>query len=135
MESLYSKEVMKHFMNPKNMGEIENADAIGQVGNPRCGDVLKIYLKIKGNRIEDIKFQTLGCPAAIATSDALCDLAKGKTLEEAKRIDNQSIIEKLKGLPKLKLHCSVLGSNALKKAIEDYEKNSKTKNEKPDKRA
>ena len=120
MNSLYSKEVMKHFMNPKYMGEMENPDAVGEVGNPRCGDVLRIYLKIEKNRIKDVKFQTLGCPAAIATSDALCELVKGKTLEQAKKITNESIIKKLNGLPKLKIHCSVLGSQALRKAIEDY---------------
>ncbi len=117
----YTKEVLKRFTNPKNFGEIKDADGVGQVGNPVCGDIMKIYFKIKDNKIKDIKFQTFGCVSAIASSDALCELAKGKTIEEAKKITNQKIIEKLKGLPAIKVHCSVLGANGLKKAILDYE--------------
>jgi len=117
----YNKEVLKRFTDPKNFGEIENPDGVGQVGNPKCGDIMKIYFKIKDNKIDDVKFQTFGCVSAIAASDALCELAKGKTLEEAKKITNQEIIEKLKGLPSIKVHCSVLGAEGLKKAILNYE--------------
>ncbi len=117
----YSKEVLKRFTNPRNFGEIKNPDGVGQVGNPQCGDIMKIYFKIKYNKIKDIKFQTFGCVSAIASSDALCEIAKGKTIEEAKKITNQSIINKLKGLPSIKVHCSVLGASGLKKAILDYE--------------
>jgi len=121
----YSKEVMKRFTNPRHFGEIKNADGIGQVGNPQCGDVMKIYFKIKDNKIKDIKFQTFGCVSAIAASDALCELAKGKTIEEAKKINNKEIIDKLKGLPSIKVHCSVLGASGLKKAILNYEEKIK----------
>ncbi|MEM0465693.1 MAG: iron-sulfur cluster assembly scaffold protein [Candidatus Pacearchaeota archaeon] len=120
--NLYSKEVLKRFTNPKHFGEIKNPDGIGQVGNPVCGDIMKVYLKVKKNKIIDIKFQTFGCVSAIAASDALCELAKGKTIEEAKKITNRSIIEKLNGLPDIKIHCSVLGAQGLKKAILDFEK-------------
>lgn len=123
---VYTKEVMKHFTNPKNYGEIKNADGVGKVGNPRCGDVMKIYLKLnEKEKIKDIKFQTFGCIAAIAASDVLCELAKGKTIEQAKEITNKDILKKLKGLPMIKLHCSVLGQDALKAAIEDYEDKSR----------
>jgi nitrogen fixation protein NifU and related proteins len=117
----YNKEVLKRFTNPKHFGEIKNPDGVGQVGNPRCGDIMKVYLKVKGNVIKDIKFQTFGCVSAIAASDALCSLAKGKTIDEAKNITNNSIVEKLNGLPAIKLHCSVLGAEGLKKAIDNYE--------------
>ena len=120
----YNKEVMKRFLHPKNSGEIKNPDAVGRINNDSCGDLMEVYLKInrKNKRIEDIKFQTLGCAAAIASSDVLCELAKGKTLNEAKKIDNKKIIKRLHGLPNIKLHCSVLGAKTLRKAIEDYEK-------------
>jgi len=119
----YNKEVMKHFLKPKNAGKIENPDAVGRINNDACGDLMEVYLKIdkKDNKIENIKFQTLGCAAAIASSDVLCDLAKGKTLNEAKKINNNMIIKKLHGLPIIKLHCSVLGANTLRKAIDNYE--------------
>jgi len=117
----YNKEVLKRFTDPKNFGEIPDADGVGQVGNPKCGDIMKIYFKIKDNKINDVKFQTFGCVSAIAASDALCELAKGKTLEEAKKITNKEIIDKLKGLPSIKVHCSVLGAEGLKKAIMNYE--------------
>lgn len=122
--STYNKEVMKHFTKPKNMGEIKKPDGVGDVGNMKCGDRMVVYLKIdkKANRISNIKFQTFGCVAAIAASDVLCDLAKGKTIEQAKKINNPDIIDRLGGLPNIKLHCSVLGSEALHKAISDYEK-------------
>jgi len=120
----YNKEVMKHFLKPKFSGEIADADAVGETMNDNCGDMMKIFLKIdkKNNKIKDIKFQTMGCAAAIASSDALCELAKGKNLVEAGKIDNKEIIKKLKGLPTIKLHCSVLGTSTLKKAIWNYEK-------------
>jgi nitrogen fixation NifU-like protein len=117
----YTKEVLKRFTNPKHFGEIKNPDGVGQVGNPSCGDIMKIYLKIKDKKIKDIKFQTFGCVSAIASSDALCELAKGKTIEQARKISNQAIVDKLEGLPSVKIHCSVLGANGLKKAILDYE--------------
>ncbi|MEK6936241.1 MAG: iron-sulfur cluster assembly scaffold protein [Nanoarchaeota archaeon] len=128
---VYSKEVMRHFLKPKNSGKIENPDAIGRINNNMCGDLMEIYLRIKKNKIKDIKFQTLGCGAAIASSDVLCELAKGKTLNEAKKITNKQIIKKLRGLPSIKLHCSVLGAITLKDAIEKYEikeNNSQKKN-------
>lgn len=117
----YSKEVLKRFTNPKHFGEIKTPDGVGQVGNPTCGDIMKVYLKVKKEKIVDIKFQTFGCVSAIAASDALCELAKGKTIEQAKTITNKAIIEKLDGLPDIKIHCSVLGAQGLKKAILDYE--------------
>ncbi len=123
----YNKEVMEHFLKPKNSGRIENPDVVGRINNDMCGDVMEISLKIKDNKIKDIKFQTMGCAAAIASSDVLCELAKGKTLDEAKKIDREMIIKTLKGLPSIKLHCSVLGERTLKKAIEDYEGKDRSK--------
>jgi len=117
----YSKEVMKRFTNPKHYGEIKNPDGVGEVGNPQCGDIMKVFLKVEKNKLKDVKFQTFGCVSAIAASDALCELAKGKTIEEAKKITNNAIVDKLEGLPAIKVHCSVLGANGLKKAILDYE--------------
>jgi nitrogen fixation protein NifU and related proteins len=117
----YSKEVLKRFTDPQHFGDIKDADGVGQVGNPQCGDIMKIYFKIKDDKIADIKFQTFGCVSAIASSDALCEIAKGKTIEEAKKINNKQIVDKLKGLPSIKVHCSVLGASGLKKAILDYE--------------
>jgi nitrogen fixation protein NifU and related proteins len=120
---MYSKKIIKRFENPKFVGEMKNPDAVGEVGNISCGDIMRIYLKIEKGKIKDIKFKTYGCMAAIASSDALCELAKGKTLEDVKKISYKDIIEKLGGdMPKIKIHCSVLGTKALKKAIEDYEK-------------
>lgn len=123
--SLYTQKVMEHFMNPHNMGEIKDADAIGEAGNAVCGDVMHLYLKVKDNRIKDIKFKTLGCAAAIATSSMVTDLAKGKTLEEALKITNKQVAEELGGLPAVKMHCSVLAQQALKNAIENYWKKQK----------
>lgn len=117
----YNKEVMKRFMKPKNMGEIQNPDAVGEVGNMKCGDIMRVTLKIRDDKIKDIKFKTFGCVAAIAASDVLCDIAKGKTIEDAKKITNKEITEKLGGLPNIKLHCSVLGAGALEKAINNFE--------------
>jgi nitrogen fixation NifU-like protein len=118
----YSEKVREIFKNPKNMGEMKNPDAIGEIGNPRCGDVMKVYLKIKDNKIKDIRFQTMGCVAAIATSSITTEIAKGKTLEEAKKITNQDVAKSLGGLPPIKMHCSNLAADALRKAIKDYEK-------------
>lgn len=122
MSSMYSNKVMEHFKNPKNMGEIEDADAVGEVGNPQCGDVMRVYIKVEKGKIQDIKFQTLGCIAAIATSSMVTELAKGKKLEDAKKITNKDVAESLGSLPPIKMHCSNLAANALKKAIENYEK-------------
>ena len=126
----YTKRVMRHFLKPKNVGEIKNADAIGKLENDACGDIMYVYIKvgkkkIKGREkevIKDIKFQTLGCPAAIAASDVLCDLVRGETLDEAEKIKETQITERLGGLPVIKLHCSVLGARTLKKAIDDYKR-------------
>lgn len=119
---LYSKQVLDHFQNPRNQGRIKNPDASGQVGNPVCGDIMKIYLKIdkKLNKIKDIKFETLGCGAAIACSSIVTQVAKGKTLNNALKIDKDIILKKLGGLPTQKVHCSMLGIEALHKAIKDY---------------
>ncbi len=119
---MYSKEVIKHFQKPCNMGKLENPDAVGEVGNPVCGDMMTLYLKIKGNVIVDIGFETLGCVAAIATSSMVTEMAKGKTLEEAKKITIQDVADALGSLPPIKMHCSDLAVKALKKAIESYEK-------------
>ena len=132
--SVYSEKVIEHFKNPKNMGEMKNPDAVGKVGNPVCGDVLWVYLKIEKKKIKgkeeeyikDIKFQTFGCIAAIAVSSVLTEMVKGKTLEEAKKLNNNEIVKKLGGLPPIKYHCSLLGAEALHKAIEDYEKKLKS---------
>jgi nitrogen fixation protein NifU and related proteins len=126
MNLTYTKEVLKHLRSPKNMGEIKNADGVGTVGNHVCGDIMKIYIKVdkKNNGeeiLKDIKFQTLGCGAAIATSSALTTLVKGKTLEDALKIDKNMIIKALGGLPQSKIHCSVLADEALKKAIKNYQ--------------
>ena len=118
----YSDKVMDHFMNPRNMGEIEDADAVGEVGNPACGDVMKLYLKIVDNKIVDAKFKTFGCGAAIASSSITTELIKGKTVEEALKLSNEAVAEALGGLPPAKRHCSVLAEDALKIAIEDYKK-------------
>ena len=118
---MYSKTVMDHFRSPRNVGVMEDADGIGEVGNPLCGDMMTIYLKIEDEQIEDIKFQTFGCGAAIAVSSMLTEMAKGKSLEEAKRISNKDVAKALEGLPKNKLHCSNLGADALHMAIKDYE--------------
>ncbi|MDK2926197.1 MAG: nitrogen fixation protein NifU [Bacillota bacterium] len=119
---MYNEKVMDHFMHPRNVGEIENPDGVGQVGNPVCGDIMKIFLRIKDGRIEDIKFKTFGCGAAIATSSMVTELVKGKTLDEAMAISNKVVAEALGGLPPQKLHCSNLAADALHAAIEDYKR-------------
>ena len=117
---MYSKKVMDHFKNPKNVGEIEDADGVGKVGNPRCGDMMYIYIKVKDNKIVDIKFKTFGCVAAIATTSILTEIAKGKTIEEAEKLTKEDVADSLDGLPPIKMHCSNLAADALKAAIEDY---------------
>ena len=118
---MYNKTVMDHFRNPRNVGVIEDANGVGEVGNPLCGDMMTIYLKVHDGRIDDIKFQTFGCGSAIAVSSMLTEIAKGKSIEEAKRITNKDVADALEGLPKNKLHCSNLGADALQMAIKDYE--------------
>jgi len=122
IDQLYSKKVLEHFRNPRNMGEIKDADGTATVGNPVCGDIMRLFIKVKDNKIADIKFQTLGCGAAIASSSMLTTMVKGKPLDEAGKITKQAIAEALGGLPPVKIHCSVLAADALKKAIEDYRK-------------
>ncbi|MGV8084326.1 MAG: Fe-S cluster assembly scaffold protein NifU [Coriobacteriia bacterium] len=116
----YSEKVMEHFSNPRNVGVIENADGVGEVGNPVCGDVMKITIKVNDDRIDDVKFQTLGCGAAIATSSMVTEMAKGKTLEEAVAITKNEVADLLGGLPPVKMHCSILATDGLKVAVDDY---------------
>jgi len=118
---MYNEKVMDHFTNPRNVGEIPDADGIGEVGNPVCGDMMKIYIKVKDNVIVDIKFKTFGCGAAIATSSMVTEMVKGKTIEEAMKITNKAVAEALGGLPPIKMHCSNLAADALHAAIKDYE--------------
>jgi nitrogen fixation NifU-like protein len=117
---MYSEKVMDHFKNPRNMGEIPDADGVGTVGNPVCGDLMTIYIKVKDNRLEDIKFKTFGCGAAIATSSMITELARGKTLEEALKISRGDVADNLGGLPPVKMHCSNLAADGLHAAIQDY---------------
>ena len=117
---IYSEKVMDHFMNPRNVGEIEDANGIGEVGNAQCGDIMKMYLKINGNTIEDVKFKTFGCGAAIATSSMATELIKGKTIDDALKLTNKAVMEALDGLPPVKVHCSVLAEQAIKSALSDY---------------
>ena len=125
--ALYSEKVMDHFRNPRNVGVIEDADGIGEVGNAKCGDIMKMYLKIEDEIIKDVKFETFGCGSAIASSSMATELIKGKPLSEALELTNKAVAEALDGLPDYKMHCSVLAEEAIKNAIEDYEKK---KNEK-----
>ena len=117
---MYSEKVMDHFSNPRNVGEIENADGVGTVGNAKCGDIMRIYLKVEDGVITDCKFKTFGCGAAIATSSMATEMVKGKTLEEALKLTNKAVAEALDGLPPVKMHCSVLAEEAIKAAIDDY---------------
>lgn len=119
---MYSEKVVEHYTNPRNVGEIENASCVGEVGNPICGDVMKIYLKIEDEIIKDVKFKTYGCGAAIAASSITTEIVKGKTVREALKITNEQVVEELGGLPPIKLHCSVLAEEAIKTAIADYYK-------------
>ena len=118
--ALYSEKVMEHFLNPRNVGVIEDADAVGEVGNARCGDIMKMYLKIENDVIEDVKFETFGCASAIASSSMATELIKGKPVSEAMELTNKAVAEALDGLPAHKLHCSVLAEEAIKKALENY---------------
>ena len=118
--ALYSDKVMDHFKNPRNVGEIPDADGVGEVGNAKCGDIMKMYLKIKDNVIEDVKFETFGCGSAIASSSMATEMIKGKTIEEALAVSNKEVVEALDGLPAHKLHCSVLAEEAIKTAVKDY---------------
>ena len=127
--TMYSEKVMDHFRNPRNVGEMENPDGIGHVGNPTCGDIMEIYIKVKDNIITDVKFKTFGCGAAIATSSMATEMVKGKTLEEALEVSNRAVAEALDGLPPVKMHCSVLAEQALKLAIDDYRSRQKAKAE------
>lgn len=122
MKNFYSEKVLEHFKNPQNMGEIKDADGVATVGNPVCGDIMRLFIKVKDNKLEDVKFQTLGCAAAIASSSMLTVMAKGKTLAEVEKISREDVARELDGLPPAKIHCSVLAADALKKAIEDYRK-------------
>jgi len=125
---MYTEKVMEHFRNPRNMGEIPNADGVGTVGNPVCGDLMTIYIKVNDNRIEDIKFKTFGCGAAIATSSMITELAKGKTLDEAMKITRGNVADSLGGLPPIKMHCSNLAADGLHAAIQDYLKKKESQN-------
>lgn len=118
--ALYSDIVMDHFMHPRNVGEIENPDGVGQVGNAKCGDIMKMYLKIRDNVIQDVKFETFGCGSAIASSSMATELIKGKTIEEALAVTNKQVVDALGGLPAYKLHCSVLAEESIKAAVKDY---------------
>ena len=116
----YSEKVMEHFANPRNVGEIPDADGVGEVGNPKCGDIMRMYIKVTGNVISDVKFKTFGCGAAIATSSMATEIVKGKTIEEALKLTNKAVMEALDGLPAVKVHCSVLAEQAIKSAVSDY---------------
>jgi len=127
---MYSEKVMDHFMNPRNVGEIEDADGVGQVGNPKCGDIMKMYLKIEDGIIVDAKFKTFGCAAAVATSSIATELIKGKTVDEALKLTNKVVAESLDGLPPVKMHCSNLAEEAVRAAIENYKKRLQGSSEK-----
>jgi len=117
---MYSEKMMEHFVNPRNVGEIVNPDGVGQVGNAKCGDIMKMFIKVEDDRIVDVKFKTFGCGAAIASSSMATEIIKGKTLDEALKLSNKAVAEALGGLPAVKMHCSVLAEEAIKGAIEDY---------------
>lgn len=117
---IYSKKVLDHFTNPRNVGELPDANAIGEMGNAKCGDIMKIYMKIENNIIEDVSFKTFGCGAAIATSSMATELIKGKSVDEALKLTNKAVVEALDGLPPVKIHCSVLAEQAIKAALADY---------------
>ncbi|NLI60539.1 MAG: Fe-S cluster assembly scaffold protein NifU [Clostridiales bacterium] len=124
---MYSDKVMDHFMNPRNVGEMESPDGVGEVGNAKCGDIMRVSIKVENGIIVDVKFKTFGCGAAIATSSMATELVKGKTIDEALKITNQAVTQALGGLPPLKMHCSVLAEEAIQKAIQDYKDKQKTK--------
>ena len=120
MTSFYSEKVMDHFTNPRNVGEIPDADGVGEIGNAKCGDIMKMYIKVKDGRIADVKFKTFGCGSAIATSSIATEMIMGQTLEDALKLSNKAVVEALDGLPAHKIHCSVLAEQAIKAAIADY---------------
>jgi nitrogen fixation NifU-like protein len=128
---MYSEKVMDHFRNPRNMGEIPDADGVGTVGNPVCGDLMTIYIKVKDGRLEDIKFKTFGCGAAIATSSMITELARGKTIDEGLKSTRQDVADALDGLPPIKMHCSNLAAEGLHAAIDDYLRKKKTQAQQP----
>ncbi|MBP3265360.1 MAG: Fe-S cluster assembly scaffold protein NifU [Clostridiales bacterium] len=125
--ALYSEKVMDHFRNPRNVGVLEDANGVGTVGNAKCGDIMKMYLKIENDIVEDVKFETFGCGSAIASSSMATELIKGKPVEEARKLTNQAVAEALDGLPDYKMHCSVLAQEAIEAALKDYEENGKDK--------
>ncbi len=125
--ALYSEKVMDHFRNPRNVGVIEDADGVGEVGNAKCGDIMKMYLKIKDGIIEDVKFETFGCASAVASSSMATELIKGKPVNEAMKLTNKAVAEALDGLPDYKMHCSVLAEEAIRKALDDYYEKEKEK--------
>ena len=125
--ALYSEKVMDHFRNPRNVGVLEDANGVGTVGNAKCGDIMKMYLKIETDIVEDVKFETFGCDSAIASSSMATELIKGKPVEEARKLTNQAVAEALDGLPDYKMHCSVLAQEAIEAALKDYEENGKAK--------
>ena len=127
--ALYSEKVMDHFLHPRNVGVIEDANAIGEVGNAKCGDIMKMYLKIKDDVVEDVKFETFGCGSAIASSSMATEMIKGKPLSEVRTLTNKAVTEALDGLPAHKIHCSVLAEEAIKSALEDYENRKNTDNQ------
>jgi len=127
MANMYTETVMEHFRNPRNMGEMENPDGVGEVGNAACGDIMRVQIKVKDGRIEDIRFQTFGCVAAVATSSMITELAKGKTLDEALKLTRADVAEQLGGLPIIKMHCSNLAADALHAAVNDYTGKTKSK--------
>ncbi len=122
---MYTEKVMDHFTNPRNVGEIENASGVGEVGNAHCGDIMRIYLQVEDNIIKDVRFKTFGCGAAVATSSMVTEMVKGKTIEEALKISNKAVAEALDGLPPAKMHCSNLAADALHEAIKDYQEKQK----------
>ena len=126
--ALYSEKVMDHFRNPRNVGVIEDANGVGEVGNAKCGDIMKMYLKIEDDIVQDVKFETFGCGSAIASSSMATELIKGKPVSEVKTLTNKAVAEALDGLPDYKMHCSVLAEEAIQSALEDYEKRKNTKN-------
>ncbi|WP_102411455.1 Fe-S cluster assembly scaffold protein NifU [Beduinella massiliensis] len=128
---MYSEKVMDHFSNPRNVGEIEDASGVGTVGNAKCGDIMRMFLKVEDGVIVDVKFKTFGCGAAIATSSMATEMVKGKTIEEALKLTNQAVAEALDGLPPVKMHCSLLAEEALKAAIEDYQKKQRAEHAEP----
>jgi nitrogen fixation NifU-like protein len=122
---LYSEKVMDHFRNPRNMGELKDANGIGEVGNAKCGDIMRMYLKIKNDIVEDVRFETFGCGSAVATSSIATEMIKGKSIDEALKLTNKAVVDQLDGLPANKIHCSVLAEQAVKAAIENYRENKK----------